>query len=209
MKRTIGNLSIGGDVVNSFIQSGYDQELSAVANSPLTSLNGQTIPAGGVFNGEAPPTIVNRISNSFLNQPTFAPLAHGGGGIHGRIAGNVTNSIISVSVDPNPSGINNPGQYQLVTSTNFPFGAPSNIVLPRGVDQRQGRGQGRQQRPPVGNQSAGLARHRLEHRLLRQEREPPQGPVVPPDVASGPVRRAGPLSQGQLTLRGSSRSTTR
>ena len=133
VKRTIGNMSIGGDVVNSYIQSGYDQELSAVANSPLTSLQGQTVPAGGVFNGEAPPTIVNRISNAFFNQPTYSPLAHGGGAIHGKIAGNVTDSIISASVDPNPSGISNPGQIQPKTSQTFPFGAPNNIILPRGT----------------------------------------------------------------------------
>ena len=138
VKRNIGNMVMGGDVINTVIQSGYDQDLSAVANSPATSIQGVTVPAGGVFNGEAPPTIINRISNAAFNQATFSPLAHGGGAIHGRIAGNVTNSIISVSVDPNPflpnpSGINNPGQFQNVTSKTFPFGAPNNIVLPRGV----------------------------------------------------------------------------
>jgi len=133
VKRNIGNLIIGGDLVNSLIQSGYDQELSAVASSPVTALQGQTVPAGGAFNGEAPPTILNRVSNATVNQATFSPLAHGGGEIHGRIAGNVTNSIVSVSVDPNPSGINNPGQIEQVTSRHFPFGAPDNIVLPRGA----------------------------------------------------------------------------
>jgi hypothetical protein len=133
VKRNIGNMIIGGDVVNSLIQSGYDQELSAVANSPVTALQGQTVPAAGVFNGQSPPTILNRVSNAFNNQATDSPLAHGGGAIHGRIAGNVTNSIVSVSVDPNPSGVNNPGQIELVTSQHFPFGAPDNIVLPRGV----------------------------------------------------------------------------
>ena len=95
-------------MVNSLIQSGYDQQLSAVASSPTTSMQGQTVPAGGVFNGEAPPTIANRIANTFLNQPTSSPLAHGGGAIRGRIAGNVTNSIVSVSVDPDPSGMTIP-----------------------------------------------------------------------------------------------------
>src|SRR5208282_5059054 len=140
VKRNIGNMVMGGDVINSVIQSGYDQDLQDVANIPteLTPAGtvGVTLPAG-VFNGQAPPTIVNRISNAVFNQPTFAPLAHGGGAIHGRIAGNVTNSIISVSVDPNPflpnpSETNSPGQFQNVTKT-FPFGAPNNIVLPRGV----------------------------------------------------------------------------
>ena len=42
VKRAIGNMIMGGDVISSFIQSGYDQELSAVANSPVTSIQGQT-----------------------------------------------------------------------------------------------------------------------------------------------------------------------
>jgi len=139
VKRNIGNLVMGDGVSSTFIQSGYDQVLSAVANSSETTIQGVTGPAGGVFNGEAPPTIINRISNAVLfNEASFSPLAHGGGAIHGRIAGNVTNSIISVSVDPNPflpnpSENNNPGTFQNVTSKTFPFGAPSNIVLPRGV----------------------------------------------------------------------------
>src|SRR5271157_3790064 len=130
VKRNIGNMVMGGDVINTVIQSGYDQSLSAVANLPANSIQGVPVPAG-VFNGEAPPTIINRISNAAFNQATFSPLAHGGGEIHGRIAGNVTNSIISVSVDPNPflpnpsdplsntvNGILN--QFQNVTSKTFP-----------------------------------------------------------------------------------------
>ena len=109
VKRTIGNMVLGGDLTNSFIQSGYDQELSAVANQPATTIAGFAVPAAGVFNGQAPPTIQNRIQNTPELQTTFSPLAHGGGFIHGRIAGNVTNSIVSVSVDPDPSGINTSG----------------------------------------------------------------------------------------------------
>ncbi len=73
VKRNIGNLIIGGDVVNSLIQSGYDQQLSAVAESPVTALQGQTIPAGGVFNGQAPPTILNRVASLTTNQATIEP----------------------------------------------------------------------------------------------------------------------------------------
>ncbi|MGC8639915.1 MAG: hypothetical protein ACP5XB_08585 [Isosphaeraceae bacterium] len=202
VKRTIGNLSIGGDVVNTNIQSGYAQELSAVANVPLTALNGQTIAAAGVFNGQAPPTIVNRIQNTLLNQPTYAPLAHGGGSIHGRIAGNVTNSVISVAVDPNPSGINNPGQYQLATSTNFPFGSPSNIILPGGNINVKVEGQidnsGLQSgtnplvSPDIASNIAFFAKHVNLHK----------GPVVPPDVASAPYASPVPYGRSQSALRG-------
>jgi len=218
VKRNIGNMVMGGDVINSFIQSGYDQELSAVANIPATTTAGMTFTAGGVFNGEAPPTIVNRISNAVAILPTFSPLAHGGGAIHGRIAGNVTNSIISVSVDPNPSGntttnpTTNPGQFQNVTSTTFPFGAPSNIVLPRGVLSVKVEGavnnsglqvsspvvdggitlSGPLVDPNVASTSAFFAKTvRIEHL-----------PVIPPNVPEAPYPSPVPYHKGQSALKG-------
>lgn len=199
-------------MVNSLIQSGYDQELSAVANSPVTAIQGQTIPAGGVFNGESPPTILNRVSNATINQVTSSPLAHGGGGIHGRIAGNVTNSIVSVSVDPDPSGINNPGQIEPVTSRHFPFGAPDNIVLPRGVLNVQVEGtvnnsaiqQGSTGNPnPLGlefpvvdpnapSTAAFFAKHvQIDHL-----------PVIPPNVPEAPYPSPVKYGRGQSTLAG-------
>ncbi len=201
VKRTIGNMVMGGDVINSYIQSGYDQELSAVANAPVTSINGATVSAAGVFNGEAPPTIVNRISNAILNQTTYSPVAHGGGQIHGRIAGNVTNSIISVSVDPNPSGINNPGQFQPLNSASFPFGAANNIVLPRGVlslkvegavnNSGLQAGTTPQVDPNVSSTSAFFAKSVHISKL----------PVIPPNVPQAPYRLT-PLHHGQRNLKG-------
>jgi len=202
VKRNIGNMVMGGDVINTFIQSGYEQELSAVASSPLTSQAGKSIPAGGVFNGEAPPTIKNRIANTLQIQPTFSPLAHGGGAIHGRIAGNVTNSIISVSVDPNPSGINNPGQFQHTTSTTFPFGSPQNIVLPRGVLSLKVEGavnnSGIQQGssplvdPNIAPTSAFFAKQVTVKSL----------PVIPPNVPEAPYPSPVPYHKGQASLKG-------
>jgi hypothetical protein len=203
VNRSIGNLSIGGSVTNTFIQSGYYQQLSAVANVPSTSLvGGRPLPQGGAFQGQAPPTIQNRINSVFLNPPLFAPLAHGGGGIHGRIAGNVTDSVISVSVDPDPSGINNPGQFQLATSTNFPFGAPSNIVLPRGVINVKVQGtinnSGLQSgtsplvSPDIASNIAFFAKDVNLHR----------GPAVPPDVPSAPYAAPVPYHKGQAALKG-------
>ena len=207
VKRNIGNLVMGGDVINSFIQSGYDQELSAVANTPATSVQGATVPAGGVFNGEAPPTIMNRISNAVFNKATFSPLAHGGGAIHGRIAGNVTNSIFSVSVNPNPflpnpSETNNPGQFQNVTSKTFPFGAPNNIVLPRGVLSVKVEGavnnSGLQQGtsplvdPNIAPTSAFFAKKVSVEHL----------PVIPPNVPEAPYKSPVPYHIGQRFLKG-------
>jgi hypothetical protein len=202
VKRQIGHLSIGGDVVSSFIQSGYDQLLSAVADTPQTVINGNSVPAGGVWNGEFPPTIQNRIQNTQFNEPIFSPLAHGGGAISGRIAGNVTNSIISVSVDPNPSGINNPGQFQLKTSNTFPFGAPSNIILPRGTIDVKVEGQinnsGLQSgssplvSPDISSNIAFFARHVNTH----------SGPVVPPNVPQAPYPPPVTYHLGQRFLKG-------
>lgn len=122
VSRTLNNLKLGGDLVNSFIQSGYSQSLTSQAVSYSTG--------GGAFNGVAPRAIDNRTFNNFAGQSL--PSAHGGGGINAQIAGSVVNSVVSVSVDPDPSGINDPGEFQQVTTKRFPFGAPQNIVLPRG-----------------------------------------------------------------------------
>ncbi|MGA9922690.1 MAG: hypothetical protein WBQ29_04745, partial [Isosphaeraceae bacterium] len=219
VKRNIGNMVMGGDVINTVIQSGYDQNLSAVANLPANSIQGVTVPAG-VFNGEAPPTIINRISNAVFNQANFSPLAHGGGAIHGRIAGNVTNSIISVSVDPNPF-LPNPseplsnippvnsmlGQFQNVTSKTFPFGAPNNIVLPRGVLSLKVEGAVNNSAiapgsavpnplglsgPAVAQDSAFFAKKvRVEHL-----------PVIPPNVPEAPYPSPTPYHIGQRFLKG-------
>jgi len=212
VKRNIGNMVMGGDVINTLIQSGYDQELSAVANSPVSSIQGSTVPAGGVFNGEAPPTIINRISNAVFNQATFSPLAHGGGEIHGRIAGNVTNSIISVSVDPNPSGINNPGQFQNVTSTTFPFGAPNNIVLPRGVLSVKVEGavnnSGIQQGSTATPNPLGLTGPAVDPNIaptsafFARKVSIEHLPVIPPNVPEAPYKSPVPYHKGQRFLKG-------
>lgn len=227
VKRNIGNMVMGGDVINTVIQSGYDQVLSAVANTPTTTpVQGVNTPAGGVFNGEAPTTIINRISNAVLfNEASFSPLAHGGGAIHGRIAGNVTNSIISVSVDPNPF-LPNPseplsnippvnsmlGQFQNVTSKTFPFGAPNNIVLPRGVLSLKVEGavnnSAIQQGSTTAHNPLGLPAAAVDPNIaptsaffaktVRVEHLP----VIPPNVPEAPYPSPTPYHIGQRFLKG-------
>ena len=217
VKRNIGNMVMGGDVINTVIQSGYDQDLSAVANTPVTSIQGVTVSAGGVFNGEAPPTIINRISNATFNQATFSPLAHGGGAIHGRIAGNVTNSIISVSVDPNPflpnpSETNTPGQFQNVTSKTFPFGAPNNIVLPRGVLNVKVEGavnnSAIQQGSTTTPNPLGLTAPAVDPNIaptsafFAKKVSVEHLPVIPPNVPEAPYPSPTPYHIGQRFLKG-------
>jgi hypothetical protein len=202
VKRNIGNMVMGGDVINTFIQSGYDQELSAVANSPVTSRSDQSIPATGVFNGQAPPTIMNRISNAENNLPTFSPLAHGGGAIHGRIAGNVTNSIISVSVDPSPFGIDAPGQFQNVTSKTFPFGSPSNIVLPRGVLSLKVEGAVNNSGLQQGNSPLVDPNVAPTAAFFAAKVSVTKLPVIPPNVPEAPYKARTPVGKGQQSLKG-------
>src|SRR5208282_2982354 len=215
VKRNIGNMVMGGDVINSVIQSGYDQGLQDVANIPteLTpqGMVGVTLPAG-VFNGQAPPTIINRISNAGFNQPTFSPLAHGGGAIHGRIAGNVTNSIISVSVDPSPFGIEAHDQFQNVTSKTFPFGAPNNIVLPRGVLSVKVEGavnnSAIQQGSTTTPNPLGLTAPAVDPNIaptsafFAKKVSVEHLPVIPPNVPEAPYKSPVPYHKGQLSLKG-------
>jgi hypothetical protein len=202
VKRAIGNMVMGGDVINSFIQSGYNQILSGVANSPVTSIQGVTIAAAGVFNGQAPPTIVNRITNAIYNQDTFSPLAHGGGQIHGRIAGNVTNSVISVSVDPNPSGINNPGQFQNVTSKTFPFGSPDNIVLPRGVLSLKVEGAVNNSALQQGNSPLVDPNVAPNAAFFAAKVSVTKLPVIPPNVPEAPYKSPVVYHKAQQSLKG-------
>ncbi len=123
VSRSIQNLLIGGPVENTNIQAGYAQSLFFDTNDPPTSL----LSAGsGVFFGTPPPTITNHQVNP--NTSFLEPFAQNGGYIQGRIAGNITNSVISASVNPNPSGlspsaIDVSGQFQQPKGETYPFGA--------------------------------------------------------------------------------------
>jgi hypothetical protein len=194
--REIQNMIFGGDVINTNIQAGYVQTLHAYANVPAVNVTSAT----GAFNGTPVPDITNTIQNTFtgINQP----LAHGGGAIRGRIAGNVTNSIISASVNPDPSGINSPGQFQLPAGHTFPFGAPENIVLPHGIINVKVEGRidnsGLQSGtspfvdPNIPSNSAFFARHTSIS----------TGPVIPPNVPSAPYPSPTIFHRGQRQLKG-------
>lgn len=195
--RTIDNMVLGGDLINSLIQSGYKQSINAYAASPGSVFSA----GGGAFNGVAPPSIIDRISNS--GAAGDLPLAHGGGGINAHIAGNVIDTIISVSVDPDPSGLREPGQFETITSRRFPFGAPQNVVLPRGIINAKVEGEidnsGLQfgpaplVSPDVSPDSAFFAK---TVNLTR-------GAVFPPKVDTAPFDRPLRYSKAQNALKGS------
>ncbi len=182
--RTIDNMIMGGDVVNSFVQSGYSQNLTSEALS-------QT------FNGVAPPVINNRTFSDFAGQAL--PAAHGGGGINAQISGGVINSVFSTSVDPDPAGINLPGEFEHVTSKRFPFGAPQNVVLPRGYIRATVEGeidnsgiQGGIVSADVPSDTAFFARHVNVKKAA----------TLPPNVDTAPSSRPLIYGKGQAALQG-------
>ncbi|WP_165071795.1 hypothetical protein [Paludisphaera rhizosphaerae] len=189
VSRTIDNMKLGSDLVNSFIQSGYSQGITADANT-FSSLSG----GGGAFNGQAPANIDNRTFNDFVGQSI--PSAHGGGGINAQIAGSVVNSVVSVSVDPDPSGINDPGSFQDVTSKRFPFGAPQNIVLPRGYINAKIEGE-------VDNSAiAGSIVTTSDQAFYAKHVKIVKGAVLPPKVDTAPFNRKLQYGKAQNALQG-------
>lgn len=193
VSRTLDDLKLGSDLVNSFIQSGYTQTLTADALSNTSASGG----SGGAFNGVAPKAIDTRTFNDFAGQAL--PSAHGGGGINAQIAGSVVNSVVSVSVDPDPSGINDPGEFQQVTTKRFPFGAPENIVLPRGYINAKIEGeidnsglQGFIVSPDIPSDTAFFAKH---VKVVK-------GAVFPPKVDTSPFSRKLQYSDAQNALKG-------
>lgn len=198
--RTIDNMVMGGDVINSLIQSGYLQTINNNAVSPGSVFSA----GGGAFNGVAPSSIIDRRPNSFTAGDI--PQAHGGGGINAHIAGNVIDTIVSVSVDPDPASILPPGQFETISARRFPFGAPQNLVLPRGIINAKIEGEidnsGLQfgpsplVSPDVPSDSAFFAKR--VHLT--------QGAVFPPKVDTAPFDRPLRYSKAQDALKGSFRA---
>ena len=119
VSRSIGNLVIGGDVQNTNVNVGEVQSLFTFANYPPRVVG----EAGhGVFFGDLPPTVADPQENPITDN--IEPIAQNGGTINARIAGNITNSIFTASVDGDPS-------QAVRASSSAP--SPGNLVLPRGV----------------------------------------------------------------------------
>jgi hypothetical protein len=197
VSRSIQNLFIGGPIENTNIQAGYAQSLffdtSSAATSAFTAGN-------GVFFGTPPPTITNRVVNP--NNGFLEPYAQNGGFIAGRIAGNITNSVISASVDPNPSGlspsaVNNAGQFEPSKGNVFPFGAPNNLVLPRGVINVKFEGTVDNSTNPLVSVSAPV-NAAFFARVVHINK----GPVIPPSVPYQPYVAPTVYHTGQKTLKG-------
>ena len=197
VSRSIQNMLIGGNVENTNIQAGYSQSLFEDENFPATSL----LAAGsGVFFGTPPPTITNHTIAP--ESGLLEPFAQNGGSITGRISGNIANSVISASVDPNPSGlspsvVDDSGQFEQKVTNAFPFGSPDNLVLPRGVINVKFEGTVDNATNPLVSVNSNVSAAffaRVVH-LYR-------GPVIPPSVPYQPYVAPTVYHRGQTTLKG-------
>ena len=155
------------------------QSLFTFANSPPTTLFAS---GNGVFFGDPPPTVANPQTNPLTG--LSEPVAQNGGSLQVRIAGSVTNSVFSASVDPNPS--------QLFTPL---FGAGSgDLVLPRGVINAKVEG-------TINNSSNSLVTDGSKAFFARVVHRS-HGPVIPPTVPYQPFPQPTVYHAGQSALKG-------
>ena len=197
VSRSIQNMIIGGNVENTNIQAGYQQSLFADTAFPATSLLASS---SGVFYGSPPPTITNHVTSP--DSGLLEPFATNGGSIAGRIAGNIVNSVISASVDPNPSGIapsvvDNSGQFEQRNANIFPFGAPDNLVLPRGVINVKFEGTIDNSTNPLIAVTAPV-----NAAFFAKVVHIKKGPVIPPSVPYEPYVAPTKYHKGQNSLKG-------
>ncbi len=131
VSRSIGNLLIGGDVSDTNVNVGESQSLFSDVAFPGDVITGEA--PFGAFYGDPPPIITNHATNPLSG--LVEPFAQSGGTMKARIAGSVTNSILTASVDAYPSALSTsqvPGGDLSVLDT-AQFGSDTNVVLPRGV----------------------------------------------------------------------------
>ena len=135
-----------------------------------------------MFWGDLPPTVANPQKNVLTQQ--MEPFAQNGGTINGRIAGSVNGSVISASVDPNPSGLLTPV-----------FGAgQGDLQLPRGVINAKVEGSINNSSNPLVSDAGKAFFARTVH-LTR-------GPVIPPRVPYAPYPAPTVYHKGQDALKG-------
>jgi hypothetical protein len=209
VSRSIANMVIGGPVEDTNVNVGVSQSLETFLGYQvqIPTAIGTVNFNGGVFHGQPMPTMVNRESSPFTGVPlggVLEPFAENGGTMKVRIAGDVTNSVFSASVDPNPSGlspslVDTSGQIEKPTSKVFPFGAPNNIVLPRGVINAKVEGTINNSTNPLVSSTAPTdAAFFAFHKSVHLKK----GPVVPSQVPYEPYVAPTVYHKGQTALKG-------
>jgi hypothetical protein len=181
VSRSIGNLLIGGDVDQTDVNVGESQSLFAFANSPASSVFSS---GHGVFFGDLPPTVANPQTNPITQLQE--PFAQNGGTMKVRIAGGVTNSVFSASVDGNASQ----------STTLAPLIGPEsgNLLLPRGVINAKVEG-------TIDNTNNSLVTDPSKA-FFGKVVHLTHGAVIPPKVPYAPLPAPTVYDKGQASLKG-------
>jgi hypothetical protein len=183
VSRSIGNVLIGGQVNNTNVNVGESQSLfTNVAFPPNPDLPGAA-QGFGAFWGTPPPTIINPATNP-ITQMT-EPIAQNGGTMRARVAGDVTKSIFSASVDTNPS--------DTLTAPKFGRGE-GDLIFPRGVINAKVEG-------TINNFSNPLVADPSKAFFARIVRVG-HGPIIPPTVPYAPLKSPTVYHIGQSSLKG-------
>ena len=157
---TIGDMTIGGDVVNSAILAGYQQGLANVVSSVETNI-GQ----------------LGQYFQQAVNLPT--PTAQAGGTITTNIAGDVTNSVIAASDNPISQVSSTAAQATNPTATIVQtFGNIQDAFLPGG--RITARVEGSIDNSTATPDMPSTAFYSKNVKLTR-------GPVAPPNVTEPPL----------------------
>lgn len=181
INRTIDRFQVGGDVLNTNIQSGYSQGNNVIAD-------------GALFNANPVPTITNRIGPD--NRGTFSPVATNGGGITALIGGNVINSVISASVEPNPADDGKPGVFGDFITLPSGKQIPNDLILPHGEIHAKVEGN-------IDNSNNSLVDPASADKAFFANFVSVQhGPIIPPTVPEAPYAHPAPIHQGQTGLAG-------
>ena len=161
--RTISNANFGGDVVNSTILTGTVQNFNTV----IETVAG-TIPATSSFSTSPPPAPAPTPQNAEI-----------GGGMTVTVAGNVTDSVFTASVQPNTGSS--------VTAPDTGFGEAGQLVLPTGHIKAKVEGKINNANATPGSPNRAFYAKSVD--LLN-------GPVTPPNVPTAPYSGpAQPVSQ--------------
>jgi len=201
VSRSIGNLLIGGDVTNTNVNVGESQSLFSDVAFPGDVLTGAA--SFGAFYGNPPPIITNHAMN--LLSGLVEPFAQSGGTLKARIAGSVTNSIFSASVDAYPSALDSSqvtgstlanGTKNFTLLNTAQFGSDTNVVLPRGVINAKIEGTINNSKNPLVNTTAVPGSKAFFAQIVHRK----TGPIIPPTVPYQPYKAPTVYHKGQSAL---------
>ena len=195
VSRSIGNLLIGGDVSATNVNVGESQSLFSDVAFPGSVITGQA--PFGAFYGDPPPIITNHETNPLSG--LVEPFAQSGGTLKARIAGSVTNSIVSASVDAYPSALSTSqvdGALSVLNTAQF--GSDTNVVLPRGVINAKIEGSVDNSNNPLVDTTGVPGSKAFFAQVVHRK----TGPIIPPTVPYQPYKAPTVYHKGQSALHG-------